>query len=74
MQKISSRKQMGIVRLYLQGFSYDDIVTHTASRAASLLLAFITAFPTPPFPPRPLSVRRPVVVGVRRRGDPARVF
>ena len=32
-----------------------------ASRAASPLLAFITTFPSPPFPPRPLSVHRPVV-------------
>ena len=29
--------------------------------AASLLLAFITTFPTPLFPPRPLSVRRRAV-------------
>ena len=29
MQKLSLRKQLGIVRLYLQGFSYDDIATRT---------------------------------------------
>jgi hypothetical protein len=39
-----------------------------------LQLAFITTFPTPPFPPRPLSVRQLVVVGVRCRCDLARIL
>ena len=46
----------------------------TAARAASLLLAFITAFPTPPFPPRPLSARRSVVIVKFCRCYPDRIL
>jgi hypothetical protein len=62
-------EQNALVAVQAKGLSphgYDNVgvpakllsSARTASSAASLLLAFITTFPTPPFPPRPLSVRR----------------
>ena len=38
-----------------------------------LQLAFIATFPTPQFPPHPLSVLRPVIVGVSGQCDPVRI-
>jgi hypothetical protein len=48
-------------------------ITHTAARGSSLLLTFITTFPPPLFPPRPLYVGQPVI-GMRRRCDLARII